>query len=279
MPIDDFDINGASVIRNKKAWLYELGNRCIAAWKARVREELPNNALKEAYLQQLSVIDVTEETVTFGLPGGSGKQAAQASIAENGMTAHDMNDYLTKGGRTSWILHGRKATDTRKATPDRLVFSKKGPVAFVPMEKSKEKIEAQTPRGDAMSAQSSAGVLKALGMLAGTKTKDFRDEGGRIKLTTEWGGRLGKGYGQVLKETHKHDALYRMMKLVAFYKLDENQKGKIVQGEQFKQWRTVTRDGARWHRVATPAANIADKVLAQDVPGIQAKIVQEMMSE
>lgn len=267
MPLDKFDIAGASVVRNKKAWLYELGNRCIAAWKARVHEELPNNALKTAYLQQLSVIDVTEDTVTFGLPGGPGKQAAQASIAENGMTAHDMNDYLTKGGRTSWMFKGN------------LVHSKKGPVAFVPMEKSKEKIESQLPRGGAMSGQASAGVLKALGMLAGTKTTDFRDEGGRIKLTTEWGGRLGKGYGQVLKETHKHDALYRMMKLVAFYKLDENQKGRIVEGEQFKQWRTVTRDGTRWHRVATPAANIADKVLAQDVPGIQAKITQEMMEE
>lgn len=230
-----------------------LGQACIAAWKARVREELPDNTLKTAYLQQLQVIEVTDTSVTFGLPGGKEKPAVLAYIAENGMEAHDMNEYLTKNGRTSWMFRGR------------LVQSKQGKVAFVPMEKSHSKIGKQAASEDVSAV---IGAIKAL-----RPTKEaFTSDGQRQTL---WGERLAKDMGVKLKPSHKYDALRSMVRVVAMYSWSEKANKPNI-GDRATLFRTVTEFGKRWQREATPAALIAEKVMTLDVPQLMEKVLGEV---
>ena len=235
---------GTSTSSNKQR-LAQIGEMCVSAWRARVNEEMPDNTLKTAYLGQLQVLTVTDDSVTFGLPGGRDKPAVLAYIAENGMTAHDMNEYLTKNGRTSWLFKGK------------VVQSKQGKVAFIPMEKSHTKIAEQASNADATA------VLQAVKALAQT-TESTSPSGQRV---TQWGGKLGAGFGRKLKDSHKHDVLFRMVRIVATYSYNERE-GKPNTGNRYTLFRTVTENGKRWHREATPAAQIAVKVLDLDVPRI-----------
>lgn len=235
---------GTSASSNKQL-LAQIGEMCVSAWRSRVSEELPDNTLKTAYLGQLQVLSVTEDSVTFGLPGGREKPAVLAYIAENGMTAHDMNEYLTRNGRTSWLFRGK------------VVQSKQGKVAFIPMEKTHNKITEQAATADATAA------LRAIKALSPT-TESTNRAGERV---TQWGGRLGAGFGRKLKESHKHDALFRMVRIVATYSYNEKDR-KPNTGSRYTLFRTVTENGKRWHRTETPAAQIAAKVLELDVPRI-----------
>jgi len=226
-----------------------IGEACVARWRARVLEELPDNTLKTAYLQQLQVLTVTDNSVTFGLPGGTDKPAVLASIAENGMTAHDMNEYLTKNGRTSWLYKGR------------LVHSKSGKVAFIPMEKTHDKIAEQAASSDARA------VLSAIKQLS--PTREFsNDRGERV---TQWGARLAAGFGKKLKPSHQTDVLQGMVRIVAAYSQRQDKRTEVQ--SRYTVFRTVTQGGKRWHREATPAARLAEKVLALDVPAVIAEVL------
>lgn len=228
-----------------------LGEVCVSKWKKRVEEQLPDNTLKTAYLSQLSVIETTDDSVTFGLPGGEEKPAVLAFIAENGMTGHDMNEYLTRNGKTSWMFRGK------------VVQSKQGKVAFIPMEKSVKTISNQANNNDVQA------VLAAIKLLQ--PTKETRSRAGERK--TQWGDRLKAGFGVSLKPSHTSDVLKGMVRIVSKYSKRKDGSDEI-QGRT-TVFRTVTENGKRWHREATPAANIAQQVWELDVPAAMLEVLGE----
>lgn len=247
-----------------RAQLAMIGEKCIGKWKDRVIATLPDNTLRESYLAQLTYwVSEAGDSVTFGLPGGLGDGSVQASIAENGMSAHDMNDYLTKNGKTSWTRMSKKGKM-------HTVHSKLGKVAFIPMEKSQATIAEQTRSTTGQRVASERDVRAVLDAIKNlTETKNHPTVPGKML----WGQRLAQDFGKKLKPTHITDVLFGSYNTEGVY--SKNAAGEVIkQAKPATLFRTVTEHGKRWHRMATEGAHIAEKVYAIDLPDV----IREVLS-